>query len=49
MQMNLYDLNAVSGLLERAGVSQVHTRFVRDGEYRGVMLYARLPEAAPGG
>jgi SAM-dependent methyltransferase len=49
MQMNLYDLDRVFGLFEQAGVPQVHTGFVRDGEYRGVMLYSRRPDATPRG
>jgi 2-polyprenyl-3-methyl-5-hydroxy-6-metoxy-1,4-benzoquinol methylase len=48
MQMNLYDLDRVFGLFEEAGVFQVHTRLVRDGEYRGVMLYAHRTEPASG-
>ena len=43
MEMNLYDLNRLLGIVERAGVTQVHARFAPDGEYRGVMLYLRKP------
>jgi hypothetical protein len=41
MQMNVYDLNRLMGLVEGAGVAQVHARFTPDGEYRGVLLLLR--------
>lgn len=41
MQMNVYDLGRLYRLFESAGVAQVHSRFMRDGEYHGVMLYVQ--------
>jgi 2-polyprenyl-3-methyl-5-hydroxy-6-metoxy-1,4-benzoquinol methylase len=47
MQMNLYDLGRLHRLFEASGIAQVHTRFTQDGEYHGVMLYARKAGAPP--
>lgn len=47
MQMNLYDLGRVHRIFERAGVTQVHTGFTRDGEYHGVMLFAQRATGSP--
>jgi 2-polyprenyl-3-methyl-5-hydroxy-6-metoxy-1,4-benzoquinol methylase len=43
MQMNTYDLGRLYRVFESSGVAQVHARFTRDGEYRGVMLYVQKP------
>lgn len=50
MQMNTYDLTRLYRLFEGCGIVQVHARFTRDGEYHGVLLYARKADgAAPPG
>jgi 2-polyprenyl-3-methyl-5-hydroxy-6-metoxy-1,4-benzoquinol methylase len=41
MQMNVYELGRLYGLFETSGIAHVHARFTRDGDYRGVMLYAQ--------
>jgi 2-polyprenyl-3-methyl-5-hydroxy-6-metoxy-1,4-benzoquinol methylase len=41
MQMNAYDLGRLYRLFEASGINQVHARFTLDGQYHGVMLYAR--------
>lgn len=41
MQMNVYDLGRLYHLFQASGIVQIHTRFVQDGEYQGVMLYAQ--------
>jgi ubiquinone/menaquinone biosynthesis C-methylase UbiE len=41
MQMNVYDLNAIFRILEECGCEFCFCRFVRDGDYEGVILFFR--------
>lgn len=43
MQMNAYDLGRLYSLFEASGIAQVLARFTPDGEFHGVMLFARKP------